>query len=102
MATIRGGEEAVRQPTPPRPRRDDHAAELSHHPLLPRSRAKHLREVRVVDGRSADTLLEVAREVGADLIVMGAHRHTTVGELVLGSTAHRVAQRAPMLVRLAD
>jgi nucleotide-binding universal stress UspA family protein len=65
----------------------------------------NLREVRVVEGAPAETLLEVAREVGADLIVMGAHRHTTIGELLLGSTAHRVAQRAPVpvfLVRLTE
>lgn len=66
--------------------------------------ARYLREVRVVEGRSAETLLRIAREIGADLIVMGAHRHTTVGELLVGSTAHGLIQRSPvpvLMVRVA-
>jgi len=66
--------------------------------------ARYLREVRVLEGRLAETLLRVAREIGADLIVMGAHRHTTVGELLVGSTAHGLIQHSPvpvLMVRVA-
>lgn len=66
--------------------------------------ARYLREVRVVEGRSAETLLRIAREIDADVIVMGAHRHTTVGELLVGSTAHGLIQHSPvpvLMVRVA-
>jgi nucleotide-binding universal stress UspA family protein len=55
-------------------------------------------------GRPSEVILHEAARCGADVIVMGAHGHSTVGELLLGSTAHRVAQRAPvpvLLVRVA-
>jgi nucleotide-binding universal stress UspA family protein len=64
-----------------------------------------LREVKVLEGRPADRVLQEAKDLGADLIVMGSHRHSTVGELLLGSTAHRVTQQSPvpvLLVRLTD
>ncbi|MHB8765204.1 MAG: universal stress protein [Deferrisomatales bacterium] len=62
-------------------------------------------EVRVPEGRPAETILAEARAVGADLIVMGSHGHTAVGEIFLGSTAHRVLQKAPvpvLLVRVTE
>ena len=61
-------------------------------------------DLRVVHGRPADAILHEAAQVGADAIVIGAHGHTTVGEILLGSTAHRVAQKSPvpvLLVRVA-
>jgi nucleotide-binding universal stress UspA family protein len=60
---------------------------------------------RVLRGRPAEVILQEAARIGADVIVMGAHGHTTVGEIILGSTAHRVAQRSPvplLLVRVAE
>ena len=38
----------------------------------------------------ADEVLNVAKEVDADLIVIGLRRRTTVGKLILGSTAQRI------------
>ncbi|HEY6000762.1 MAG TPA: universal stress protein [bacterium] len=64
-----------------------------------------LAEVRVERGRPDQVILEEARRVGADAIVMGSHGHTSVGELFVGSTAHRVVQRAAvpvLLVRVAE
>jgi nucleotide-binding universal stress UspA family protein len=61
-------------------------------------------DLRVVRGRPADAILQEATRAAADVIVIGAHGHTTVGELLLGSTAHRVAQKATvpvLLVRVA-
>ena len=46
-----------------------------------------------------------ARASAPTPIVMGSHGHTAVGELLLGSTAHRVAQRSTvpvLLVRVAE
>ena len=64
-----------------------------------------LSDVVVKSDLVADALIETAKTQKADLIVMGAHSHTTVGEILLGSTAHRVAQNAAapvMLVRLSE
>lgn len=62
-------------------------------------------EIRIERGRPDQVILETARRVGADAVVMGSHGHTSVGELLLGSTAHRVVQRATvpvLLVRVAE
>lgn len=64
-----------------------------------------LAEVRVERGRPDQVILEEAERISADAIVMGSHGHSSVGELLLGSTAHRVVQRAPvpvLLVRVAE
>ena len=64
-----------------------------------------LAEVRVARGRPDQVILEEARRIKADAVVMGSHGHTSVGELLLGSTAHRVVQRATvpvLLVRVAE
>jgi len=57
-------------------------------------------DIRIVEGQPAQVVLAVAAEVGADLIVMGAHRHTVLGEAVLGTTTHKVLHSAsiPVLV----
>lgn len=57
-------------------------------------------DTRVLRGRPSEVILKEAARVGADAIVLGAHGHTTVGEILLGSTAHRVAQKSPVPVLL--
>jgi nucleotide-binding universal stress UspA family protein len=47
------------------------------------------------EGPSALTVVEVAREVNADLIVMGTHGRTGIGRLFLGSVAEEVLRKAP-------
>jgi nucleotide-binding universal stress UspA family protein len=50
----------------------------------------------------ADTLIRLAREVDSPAIVVGAHGHRALSELLLGSTSRDVIQRAPcpvMVVR---
>ena len=39
---------------------------------------------------TADALIDVAQEVGADVVVIGLRRRTAVGKLVLGSTSSRL------------
>lgn len=51
-------------------------------------------ETRIEEGRPADVLLDVAREVGAGLIVVGARRMGLVRTLALGSTSHRLIRDA--------
>ncbi|MBU1567920.1 MAG: universal stress protein [Proteobacteria bacterium] len=50
--------------------------------------------IRVAEGYPAQVILEVALDCSADIIVMGAHRHTVVGEVMVGSTTRKVLHRA--------
>jgi nucleotide-binding universal stress UspA family protein len=56
--------------------------------------------IRVVDGYPAQVVLDTAKDCAADLIVMGAHSHTSVGEVMVGSTTRKVLHSAtlPVLV----
>jgi nucleotide-binding universal stress UspA family protein len=56
--------------------------------------------IRVLAGRPDDVILGEAARIAPDVIVMGSHGHTSVGEILLGSTAHRVSQRATVPVLL--
>ncbi len=57
-------------------------------------------DIRVLQGHPSDVILAEAAACGADLIVMGSHRHTAMGEMLLGTTAHQVTQRASLPVLL--
>ena len=46
-------------------------------------------------GYPADVIIACAREIDADLIVLGTHGRTGLTHLLLGSVAERVVQRAP-------
>lgn len=62
-------------------------------------------EIRIVEGSPAQVVLATAAEVGADLIVMGSHRHTVLGEAMLGTTTHKVlhgADRPVLVVRIPE
>jgi nucleotide-binding universal stress UspA family protein len=53
----------------------------------------------------ADTLIRVARERDAPALVIGAHRHGSLSEVLLGSTSRDVVRQAPcpaIVVREAD
>jgi nucleotide-binding universal stress UspA family protein len=56
--------------------------------------------IRIVEGQPAEVVLQEATAAGADVIVMGSHRHTVIGGAVVGSTTHRVLHGAsiPVLV----
>lgn len=43
----------------------------------------------------ADTLVRLAKEHDAAVIVVGAHRHGRIAELLLGTTSRGVIERAP-------
>ena len=45
--------------------------------------------IRVVEGYPAQVILEVALDCSADIIVMGAHSQTAVGEVMVGSTTRK-------------
>lgn len=44
---------------------------------------------------AADDLVEIAEEVGADLLVIGVRRRSPVGKLILGTQAQRILLDAP-------
>lgn len=54
-------------------------------------------ECLVEHGKPGVRITQVAQEMGADLIVVGAH-HPSAMDYFLGSTAARVARRAPCSV----
>ena len=52
-------------------------------------------EARCRVGSAASEIMSLAREEGADLIVMGTHGRTGFKHLILGSVAERVVRKAP-------
>ncbi|MBO9467504.1 universal stress protein [Tropicibacter sp. R15_0] len=54
-------------------------------------------DCRVETGKPGVRITTVAQEMGADLIIVGAH-HPSAMDYFLGSTAARVARRAPCSV----
>ena len=52
-------------------------------------------EVKIAVGKPAEEILRVAGEEEVDLIVMGAHGHSGLAHVLLGSTAETVLRTAP-------
>jgi nucleotide-binding universal stress UspA family protein len=52
-------------------------------------------EHRLEYGDPDTTILQTAREVGADLIVLGTHGRTGLRRLLMGSVAEHVVRKAP-------
>lgn len=52
----------------------------------------------VMIGKPAEEICGFAREIDADLIVMGTHGHTGVRRLLVGSVAGKVVREAPCTV----
>jgi universal stress protein A len=84
--------------TPPQPRvvlQDHHEAALTQlHDLMPAS-FQGPWDVEVAAGSPAETIVHVAHERGADLIVMGTHGRTGLHHMLLGSVAEKVVRLAP-------
>lgn len=59
-----------------------------------------VKEVKVVSGRPAETIIQHAKELAADLIVVGTHTDPSYGAHLLGSIARKVTQlsKTPVLV----
>ncbi len=71
---------------------------------MPEGRAL-INSVEVLEGYPAPTILAQAKKLGADAIVIGTHRHTAIGEALLGSTARKVLHGAGipvLLTRIPD
>ena len=52
----------------------------------------------LTEGEPAEEILRLAKERGADLIVLGTHGRSGLGRLLMGSVAEKVMRRAPCLV----
>lgn len=57
-------------------------------------------ETTVVEGMSADAVLEYAREADADGIVMGSEGRSGVSRMLLGSVAEAVTRKSPIPVTI--
>jgi nucleotide-binding universal stress UspA family protein len=69
------------------------------------TRAGATAEVRVLDGSAAPAIVQVAEEVGAELVVVGTKGRTGVARLALGSVAEeviRTASTSVLIVRHAS
>jgi nucleotide-binding universal stress UspA family protein len=55
-------------------------------------------EWRTVEGPSAQVIVNVARDEGFDLVVLGTHGRTGVRHLLLGSVAERVVRTSSVAV----
>lgn len=64
------------------------------------SDCKIISKVKVVSGRSAESIVLQAEQLGADLIVVGTHTSSSASANFLGSTARNVTQlsKIPVLV----
>lgn len=59
-----------------------------------------VRSVRVAQGDPAQVILDEARKLGVDLLVVGSHSHGAAQDIPLGRTAARLLQLAEMPVYL--
>ncbi len=59
-----------------------------------------LADLRVESGIPFDVIVKTAQNVGSELVVVGSRGHTALGEMLLGSVAHKVAMfsRVPVLL----
>jgi nucleotide-binding universal stress UspA family protein len=52
-------------------------------------------EEQLIEGEPATEIVRLARELPADLVVMGTHGRTGLGRLLMGSVAEQVMRKAP-------
>lgn len=50
----------------------------------------------------ADAIVDAALEIGADLLVIGSRRRSSVGKLLFGSVSQTASQRADIEVQVVD
>lgn len=58
-------------------------------------RSPVLRTTVVRQGVAAEIIIDSARQLGTDLIILGTHGRTGVAQMLLGSTAEEVIRRSP-------
>ncbi len=55
-------------------------------------------DIYVAEGKPYSTILEYAKKVNADLIVMPSHKRSRIDKVVLGSVASKVVENSPINV----
>jgi nucleotide-binding universal stress UspA family protein len=65
---------------------------------VPRLPAQHPHEILVRSGTPAQEVLQVIRQRGVNLVVMGARGRSPIELLMFGSVAQRVVRRSPVPV----
>jgi len=55
-------------------------------------------DIAIGFGETADRILAIAAEVGADVIVMGTHGRTGIAHVLLGSMTEKVLRKSPIPV----
>ena len=62
--------------------------------------ARWVSEILIEEGQTAEVILATAKKYAVDLIIMGSHCHTVIGDAMLGNTTHKVLHSAaqPVLV----
>jgi nucleotide-binding universal stress UspA family protein len=63
--------------------------------IEPRRKKAAFGEIAVVDNDARDAILQAARAVRADLIVIGTHGRRGLSRVLLGSVAEDILRRAP-------
>ena len=53
-------------------------------------------DIQILEGQPAQTIIKQAAAIGADMIVMGTHQHSAIGEALLGTTAHKVLHNSTL------
>ena len=81
-------------------------SEFDREALLERAVARLRRpgievSVRLVKGRAASVIVDVATEVGADLVILGARGHGAIEEAFLGSVSAEVVDQTHCSVLVA-
>ena len=72
-----------------------------HEELNMSSEESHLiEEIVVLDGHTAQTIVDYSKKIEADVIVMGTHSYSAISEFLIGSTARKVTQiaRIPVFI----
>lgn len=62
-------------------------------------------EIQVLEGQTAPTIIKQGAACQADMIVMGTHQHSAIGEALLGTTAHKVLHSCALptlLIRIPE
>lgn len=66
--------------------------------------AKHLDDPAVsthlAEGPTSSTILDYAKEWGADMIVLGTHSHSVLEKVLMGTTASRILEKTEVPVYL--
>ena len=57
-----------------------------------------LEKIIVAEGHPAEEIIRQADAVGADVIVIGAHAHSSIMDALLGSTTQKVIRKSPIPV----